>query len=214
MAASLPILFFLLTLVVFVCCRPQDDLRKSFLNAAVVWGLIVAGLTEGLSLFGLLTATAVKVSWIVAVFAAAGVALQSWRSGEGRTWDWVRLPPLEIVLCALIGGILAVTAAIALMAPPNNWDSMTSHLARVAHWIQDRDLTFYPTPFHPQLHNPPWAEYAILHLCSSPAATASPTWCSGSAWRAVSSSSAGSPGSSGRTGAARRRAVSSARRCR
>jgi hypothetical protein len=47
---------------------------------------------------------------------------------------------------------------------PNQWDSMVYHLSRVDHWIQNRSVAFYPSHIIRQLYNPPWAEYAILHL--------------------------------------------------
>jgi 4-amino-4-deoxy-L-arabinose transferase-like glycosyltransferase len=165
MAALFPVLFFVLTLIAFARFRPDADLRKSFLNAAVVWGCVVTGLTEGLSPFGQLTATALKVSWLVASCLAAGVAVWSvCVSRKVGPIRWGGFTRLELAMCASITVLLGMTGAVALWAPPNNWDSMTYHMARVAHWIQDRDLKFWPTPFHPQLHNPPWSEYALLHL--------------------------------------------------
>ena len=53
---------------------------------------------------------------------------------------------------------------IALVAPPNNWDSMTYHMSRVMHWIQNQSVSFYPTHILRQLHQNPWAEFAIMHF--------------------------------------------------
>jgi hypothetical protein len=60
-------------------------------------------------------------------------------------------------------GIVAIVGLIALYAPPNTWDSMTYHLARVAHWIQNSSVELYPTAIPRQLVFSPYAEYAILH---------------------------------------------------
>ena len=49
-------------------------------------------------------------------------------------------------------------------AVPINPDSMTYHLARVAHWAQNGSVAFYPTHIVRQLYQPPWAEFAVLHL--------------------------------------------------
>ncbi len=68
-------------------------------------------------------------------------------------------------------GVLLITAAIALVctlvtalvAAPNNWDSMVYHLARVAQWASRGSVDFYHTGISRQLSQPPAGEYAILH---------------------------------------------------
>jgi len=41
---------------------------------------------------------------------------------------------------------------------------MTYHMSRVVHWIQDRNVSFYPTHIPRQNFQNPWAEFAIMHL--------------------------------------------------
>jgi len=77
------------------------------------------------------------------------------------------LPSLTKSEIALIAGtafIIFIVGMIALVAPPNNWDSMTYHMTRVAHWIQNRNVDVYPTHILRQVTYPAGAEYAILHL--------------------------------------------------
>jgi hypothetical protein len=61
----------------------------------------------------------------------------------------------------LITLIIAITA---LVSPPNNWDSMTYHMGRVFHWIQNRSVHHYPTHVLRQLSLNPWAEFSIMHF--------------------------------------------------
>lgn len=63
-------------------------------------------------------------------------------------------------LCAL-GTITLITA---VLTPPNNFDSLTYHMARVAEWIQHQNVQFYPTAIPRQNHAMPLAEFVILHL--------------------------------------------------
>lgn len=70
--------------------------------------------------------------------------------------------PLLFVLP--IGFIVSLTGLIAFVAPPNNYDSMTYHLGRVVHWIQNHGVQHYPTSIERQLFMPPWAEFAITHF--------------------------------------------------
>jgi hypothetical protein len=53
---------------------------------------------------------------------------------------------------------------IAWEAVPNTTDSLLYHMSRVVHWAQNKSLQHYPTQYHPQHWNPPWAEMAILNL--------------------------------------------------
>ena len=61
----------------------------------------------------------------------------------------------------LIGG---VTLLLALVCPPNNWDSQTYHLPRIEHWIQNGSLEFYRTHIERQLDLPGFAEVLLLPL--------------------------------------------------
>src|SRR5476649_789680 len=66
---------------------------------------------------------------------------------------------------ALIAALVvsaACTLVVALCAPPNHWDAMTYHMARVAEWYDHGTVAFYPTPIDRQLWQPPFAEYLIL----------------------------------------------------
>ncbi len=67
------------------------------------------------------------------------------------------------------GGAVLVPLAVlvvlsALRYAPNNWDSMSYHLARVAHWIQNRSVTDHDTNIARQFVLQPGAEYLLLVL--------------------------------------------------
>jgi 4-amino-4-deoxy-L-arabinose transferase-like glycosyltransferase len=65
-------------------------------------------------------------------------------------------------------GLILLLSAIfiqGLIYPPNNWDSMTYHMARIVHWTQNRSVEHYPAIFLPQLYQPPFAEYFISQIC-------------------------------------------------
>jgi Dolichyl-phosphate-mannose-protein mannosyltransferase len=58
--------------------------------------------------------------------------------------------------------LIIALALIAVVYPPNNWDSMSYHMARVAHWIQHGSVAYYATPLPDQNLMGPGAEYLIL----------------------------------------------------
>lgn len=69
----------------------------------------------------------------------------------------------EVVFVFFILLLVLATGILAWLAPPNTFDSMTYHMSRVMHWIQNQSVDFYPTSILRQLFSAPWAEYAILH---------------------------------------------------
>ena len=67
------------------------------------------------------------------------------------------------LLLALIPLVILVFV-VALLFPPNNWDSMTYHMARVVYWLQYGSVSYYPTAIARQNVMTPGAEYLILVL--------------------------------------------------
>jgi hypothetical protein len=157
MLVALPIISFVLIMLCLVV--RGSDYRQAFLGAAVCYGLLVTAATELLSLFNAITYLTLAVFWVVAIALALGDLLSK------RTHLKIQRPRIEApVILAGIAVVLATTLLIAIVSPPNNWDSMTYHMARVVHWIQNRSVAHYPTHITRQLFSGPWAEYAILHL--------------------------------------------------
>jgi hypothetical protein len=152
-----------LLLLVLVHERLQRSLRESMLIAALGCALFLTGVTEALSLAGMLTARSVTLAWTLAVTVLLGcLASNRFRVRPCA----VRFAPgaTSSALVAGVAVILFTTGLTALLTPPNNYDSMTYHMSRVAHWIQNSGVHHYPTNFLPQLHQNPWAEFGVLHL--------------------------------------------------
>lgn len=164
MLVLLPVLSFVLLWDVFARRRPLTDPREAFLAAALVWGVFLAASTEALSLFNWLTLPWLAVAWGGATLASALAAARQ----RVPTRSWLPLPFPRSPVVLLMGGavvlIVAATGLIAILAWPNNADSMVYHLGRVVHWVQNRSVAFYPSNIARQLHSAPWSEYAILHL--------------------------------------------------
>jgi len=139
--------------------------RTAILSAAVVWGSVVALSTEILSLFELLTFEWVLGLWLVAdiLWLIIYLKLNSVKP-DIRSNDDSQLSSFLLWLLAGISLIFAAVGLIAVVSPPNNWDSMTYHMSRVVHWMQNRSVEHYPTSYVPQLYHPPGAEFAIMHF--------------------------------------------------
>jgi len=95
---------------------------------------------------------------------AAGVlALWRWR-GRPRPAPPARLAWPAAVLLAGLATLALAELVVALVAAPNNADSLSYHLPRIENWAQNRSVEFYPTVIHRQAGNSPGAEYLLLHL--------------------------------------------------
>jgi 4-amino-4-deoxy-L-arabinose transferase-like glycosyltransferase len=61
--------------------------------------------------------------------------------------------------------LFLVTFLQGLVYPPNNYDSMAYHMARVAHWFAHGEVNYYVTGIYRQIFQPPFAEWLIGHIC-------------------------------------------------
>lgn len=143
--------------------RARYGWRTAGLAACAVTGALLVLFTELLSSLRAISPGPVVLAWGLA--AAGGIALLRPFSGSraaGSLREWAARE--HVLLVAPTAILLCITLTTALIAAPNTIDSLTYHMARVAHWEQNRSVAPYPTPNLRQLHLGPFAEYAILHL--------------------------------------------------
>lgn len=144
-----------LALALFFCCIPGESTRERFLYASVLWGILVLILTETMSLVGAITPMPLRGAWAIICALALAVAL---RRG--------RLParPRLTLTGWVTGGLVLIPLMVGFIYPPVNWDSLTYHLPRVEHWLQNANVGHYPTSNLRQNIFAPFAEYIILQL--------------------------------------------------
>jgi hypothetical protein len=130
-----------------------------FLGAAV-FGAALTLITEGLSLGHRLRPGWLVTSWIV----AGGIWLWAVRTRRVELSPVAPETPVPPAALWATAPIVALTGAVALLSPPNTWDSMTYHMPRVAHWSQAGSVAHYPTHILRQLWLGPGAEFVITHL--------------------------------------------------
>ena len=140
--------------------------RCAFLLAASLLGAGVIVFTEILSVFRCITPLAISIFWIVLIVLSCGAMVRCLCCGKrmpGISWPAVQGARWEVGL--LIAGLVFVvgTFFVGSISAPNNWDSMTYHLARVMHWLQNHSLAYYPTNIGRQNSYLPGAEIMLLH---------------------------------------------------
>ncbi len=177
MLALIPIFAFLglfLTLLRFF----PADWRLAFLRAVIAWGVYMVLVTELLSLFRLVTVAGLALAWLLPCLVTGFWLI--WSCGShGRhpaeadpqpmlfRQRLVRLLPQawpdRLLLLGLLA-ILCITALVAWFSPPQTWDSLDYHMARVAHWTQERAVVDYATGFEVQNVNQPGSEMIMLQF--------------------------------------------------
>ncbi len=141
----------------------ERPLRGALLQTAVAWGVLVVATSELLSLWRLFTFSGLLASWggIDAILLTA-VLVRRHRprivlhrpSGAAYTVG-------ELGMLACITGVVLVVGLIAVVAAPNTWDAMESHLPRAFFWEQNHTIAFYPSPHFLQNIATPFAQFAI-----------------------------------------------------
>jgi hypothetical protein len=173
MGEGVAALLFLLDFAAFTWIAGQVRRRPLPFAAALGLGLLVgwqAIVSVGLSAFtavnGASLAMAAGIPPLVAIHLAqagpGGVRDTLARGWRSLRWAFVAYGWVS----ALVVPLAAVLAVVAASYAPSNWDSMTYHLARVAHWIQQGSVSAYDTNVYRQTVLAPGAEYVLLGLQS------------------------------------------------
>jgi hypothetical protein len=145
--------------------RIFSDWREAALAACIAWGVLVTVLSEILSLFNALEFVPLLVSWGMISCLSLGLSVHLWQKDSSIVVPLLqRKRSVPAILAAGIGYILLATFVVAVVSPPNNWDSMTYHMAKVANWIDHGSIRHYQTDILRQIWLGPWAEFPITHL--------------------------------------------------
>jgi hypothetical protein len=161
----LPLIGFGFTWVTLANVRPSWECERSFLRAVVYTASYAVGGAEVLGLVRGQTQATMAALWLLPI---VGLGWWLWRFAKsGRR---VRLPlpdrprsGPEWLMALVLATVLLVTGLTALLAPPNTWDSLSYHMARVAHWAQNGSLNHYASGIERQNLMPPGAEIGMLH---------------------------------------------------
>jgi len=141
--------------------------RESLILATTYWGILLTIITEFLSFFKLITFGWILGAWglicIILIYAYSRLNPHKIQISEQNNYSQLHNIKIKLLLCGLVF-VVATVGLIAIVAPPNNWDSMDYHMSRVAYWIQNHSVAHYPTSYTPQLYQNPFSEFVILHF--------------------------------------------------
>ncbi|WP_432984414.1 ArnT family glycosyltransferase [Dactylosporangium sp. CA-233914] len=137
--------------------------RLLLIRAGLIFGTAAVLLVELLSFAGWLNRPVIITLWLVAAAAVGYFGYKRIRALILREL-WTEATRGERAVAVILALLFAADLLIALLAPPNNFDSQTYHLPKIEHWVAQGGVDFYPTIIDRQLAMAPGAEYILLHL--------------------------------------------------
>lgn len=150
----------------------DQSFRRSLISAAMLAFLFIAISTEVLGLFNLINRFAVTGAWIMfnAALAAIWFKLKSihditfgsvarrWLDGTHHFYK--EIGPWTTAMLVVLSSI---TGIVAIVAIPNNQDSLSYHLSRLGYWIQQGNVAHYASHIERSISFSPFSEYVHLH---------------------------------------------------
>jgi len=167
MVTLIPAAFLMTFLILYL--GYEKGIRDSIVISTLALFLFVAVSTQLLSFIKGVNYQGIILIWIffnlfLVIWLAVRFQFQFNFNFDSLTKIFTTFSLFEWVLLTVIGLNLVITFVIAVIAPPNNSDSLVYHLARVMEWIRWESVEFFPTSITRQNTFPPLSEYALLHL--------------------------------------------------
>lgn len=148
----------------YVLLGEIKDKGKRYSYVIVLWVTYMYIVTEVLSLMHAVNRACLFAGWIlldatlaVIIFFGLKKKKLSLRLNIINVVEAFKRYPIHII-------IGAVTFLWAIGTIPHNWDSMTYHLTRVAHWTQDGTVAHFSTNNIRQVASPALASFVNLHV--------------------------------------------------
>lgn len=163
----LSIVLFILTIIFslflwnLISSKLHKGRRDSYIHTAILVGTIYYFIVEFLSIFNAINAVTL---WSIFLVTLITISIFWLKLPHCEKKQFFLLPPFlkKNGIFYFISFISILIFLTGILYPPNTWDSMTYHLPRVEHWIQNENLSFYSTTIDRQLFSAPFAELSIL----------------------------------------------------
>ncbi len=166
---------FIATLAIFYITEGgRRDIKTAYLKACLSHAMVIVVITEVLGRFEALNYRWLTLTW--SVLAAGTLGYLVLISGRNRKTfslpgsirkaiDGLNSQPfLNRLTMISMAVIIIISLGAALINPPNNLDSLSYHMPRVAHWVQNQSVAHYPTYELRQISFSPGVGFLITHL--------------------------------------------------
>lgn len=148
--------------------KTNCDYFGAFGKALLYLQLTLLIITNLLSIPGILNAISLTVCW---VWIAVILVIVIWKYPSKKENNVVSMilqrvkdfSIAEKIMVELMAVLFVILFFAALFTVPYNYDSMTYHLARIGHWIDNQSVNHFVTSIARQNYSPVLAEYNLLH---------------------------------------------------
>ena len=149
----------------------SEKLSLVFIKTVILFSVILVGITELLSALHALNFRYILIFWSALTLLNLLFLYREKEKLAGSItgikksilFNISHLNRFEKFLFYAVAVLLILVFVQGVLYPPNNWDSMTYHMARIPSWISHQSVEHYPTHIYRQLFQPPFSEYIILH---------------------------------------------------
>ncbi len=150
-------------MIFLVILMKAEDKVERYIKAVVVWTLFCYTITQILSMFYAICTLNLWICWITFDILLVVLIFLKYKSSERQKSYLLRRKRInrkEIL------GVIFVLGMVffALYTMPYNWDSMTYHLPRIYHWLQNGSVQHYATHNDRQVVTPGLGGFVNLHV--------------------------------------------------
>ncbi len=142
--------------------KRNRSISKSSMYTLIVFSILVVLITEISSYFKVYNYTSSFFYWGISALASSFVYFRSNLLPLKNLKKTIKSNKIIVLVSVLFFLLLFIQG---ILYPPNNWDSMTYHMARIAHWVMNESVYPYPTHIYRQIYQPPLSEWIIAQVC-------------------------------------------------
>lgn len=172
MGALILFIAYLQILIIRGLWKEPKNLKGIFIESMILFSATIVAITELLSVCKVVTFRLLFLFWFAfSVVCLIYIIFNKDKCFKNALYVFAKfklffkeLDKLSKLLFFALLGLIAFLFFQGIVYPPNNYDSMTYHMARIPHWISNSSVMHYPTHIYRQIYQPPFAEFVILHI--------------------------------------------------
>jgi hypothetical protein len=157
--------------------------RVGWLLACITWGALLVAIVELTSFARMIVRSVFATTWLITSIIFLATSLWLWKKRTKQPISGLmvlykqqlfnvdkyiparlNLPFSHLLLVWGGGFITLALLLVAFSSAPNNSDSMTYHLPRIMHWLQNGRVAHFPTATLRQISFNPWSEFAMMTI--------------------------------------------------